>query len=254
MDLHTIYERYRGRDFGDNALAQSFYSPLLVREPDDWHSATHRIAFIGQETLGWHWTGEQAQERGEPWSYSDQNSLHDFFKEDDSIAALMDGYRLFDFAAHNPKNHRSPFWRYFRELKKAVSKDGSSASAVFTNVIRCAADTESGYNLWFAPAEDQRVYLGWQKGLLTAELQALEPTLILFVCGPNYDRYLAEEFEDLTRTPVLNFNERQAAKLQSVILPAPAYRTYHPAYLQRCAGSGLGFVPIQSILEDAALS
>lgn len=249
MSLGSIYDSYRTRVLGDGDLSTRLYPPLLVRTPNDWADAKHRIAYIGQETFGWDWTGENARKHGEEWSYSDQNTLADFFREPDSIEALTEGYRRFDFAARQPVNHRSPFWRYFRDLKAAASASGEAVSMASSNIVRCSVCNSEGVTLESLTPEERRTYLNWQHGLLTAELRELDPTLIVFVSGPDYDQYLVEEFGDVRFKPIVGFDKRQAARVEAPALNAPAYRTYHPKSLQI---QRLGFAPLQAILDDAS--
>lgn len=97
---------------------------------------------------------------------------------------------------------------------------------------------------------DRCRYLQWQKGLLQTELDALQPTLIMFVTGPYYDAYLRAEFDGLTFDPLAPFESRLISKLNSPALHAPAYRTYHPGYLNRHAG----FEPLAAAVADAIQS
>lgn len=249
MSLNEVYSSCKARELGDPTLTTRLYPPLLVRIPDDWADAKHRIAYVGQETFGWDWTSENARKHGEDWPYSDQNTLADFFQEPDSIEALTEGYRRFDFAARQPENHRSPFWRYFRDVKTAASASGEAVSMAWSNVVRCSVCNREGVTLESLTPEERRTYLDWQRGLLSAELQELNPTLVIFVSGPDYDQYLEEEFGDVAFEPVARSDPRQVARLKAAALSAPTYRTYHPRSLQM---QRLGFAPLQAILDDAS--
>ena len=162
----------------------------------------------------------------------------------------MDGYGKFDFSAHQTVNYRSPFWSYFRQVKRRIGGKGESVSILFSNVIRCAANAKDGFTLWSIPEADRNRYLQWQSGLLRTELAELQPTLIFFVTGPYYDDHLRSELSDLTFEQLAGFEPRQFSKLRSVALPAPAYRTYHPGYLNRHTSS-LGFAPFKAAVADA---
>ncbi len=252
MDLRDLYAAYSARPLQMAAAFETFSAPLLIKVPAGWADAEHRIAFVGQETFGWGWQRHRAQTCGAEWSYADQNALPDFFAKPDSIDALIEAYGQFDFAKHDPISCRSPFWRYFRGLREAAMLNGKTASIIWTNVIRCDAGDQFEHKLWNAPSTDGRAYLNWQNGLLRAELEILKPTMILFVCGPNYDQYLREEFGELRFEPLEEFEERAAAKIVRSALGAPAYRTYHPAYLNRRMRCGLGFAPLQAALDDTS--
>jgi hypothetical protein len=246
--LSTIYEQWRSRGRTEIAhIADAFYPPLLVRQPDDWLNAMHRVAYIGQETLGWGWTQREVKEYGYTWGYEEIETLRKFLEYDRGVEALIDGYGQFDFAARHPLSHRSPFWQYFRRLTKSLGNKGDKVSAIFSNVIRCAANSETGFTLWSISEKDRTGYLRWQKGLLKAELTDLRPTLIVFLTGPNYDDYLLSEFDEISFEPLGSFEPRVLSKLKSAMLTAPAYRTYHPGYLNRT----VGFTPLETIIADA---
>ena len=115
-------------------------------------------------------------------------------------------------------------------------------------MIRCASNLEDGFTLWSGSEADRRTYLQWQKGLLRAELNALQPTLIVFVTGPHYDAYLSDEFDGTSFEALGTYKPRVVAKVTSPALCAPAYRTYHPGYLNR----SLGFAPLEAAIADAA--
>ena len=156
--LFDLYETYRRAQtssvFG---VADHFYPPLLVKKPEDWSSAKNRIAFVGQETLNWQFNALNAADWKYTWDREDYFSLADFFNSDESVRDLMDGYRIFDFASFMPITRRSPFWRYFRDVKDVFCERGETASAIFTNVIRCAARHECGYTclLYTSDAADE---------------------------------------------------------------------------------------------------
>ena len=48
--LNTIYEQWRSRGRKEIAhIADAFNPPLLVRQPDDWINAIHRVAYIPRD-------------------------------------------------------------------------------------------------------------------------------------------------------------------------------------------------------------
>lgn len=244
--LRAVYEEWRLRGSNSSEWASLFYPPLLVSEPPHWDASTHRVAVVGQETLGWSWTRNEKEKLGYKWTRPDLTTLADFFACSDGVDAMLEAYEMFDFAAHQPISHRSPFWRYFRAIKDAIESSGQRTSAVFTNVMRSAANGKTGFTVFGVREHYRSQYLRWQRGLLVAELQALRPTLVLFVSGPNYDTFLNTEFRDLGYEPLAAFSVRQVARLKSGGLPSPAYRTYHPGFLHR----SLRFSPLAAAIAD----
>ncbi len=250
--LSKIYEQWRSRAASEvGEIAEAFFPPLLLRQPNDWAGALHKVVYVGQETLGWTWSARETTKHSYiTRNYEDIETLQDFINYDRGVEALIDGYRQFDFSSHQPINHRSPFWTYFRKIRSAMERNGDSVSILLINIIRCAVISEDGFTLWSLPEADRNRYLQWQKGLLKAELAALQPTLVLFVSGPYYDDFLRSEFDDLAFEPLGGFGPRQLSKLNTAALAAPAYRTYHPGYLNRRSRT-LGFSPLEAAMADA---
>ena len=246
--LKDIYEQWRLRGAAEvSSIAGKFFAPLLVCPPHDWADARHRIIYVGQETGCWIWNKSQAEEYGYEWKYEDMYVLQDFLDNKAGVDALVHGYKLFDFALSRPKNVGSPFWCYFRLFKEYAQRFDESVSILFTNIIRCAVDSEAGYTLWSLREADRRKLLEWQNGLLRAELAALRPTLILFVTGPHYDRYLKSELGELGYSTLRQFDLRTLTRIEGAAPPAKSYRTYHPGYLNRC----FGFAPLEVAINDA---
>ena len=246
--LKEIYERWRRRSVdGLQPIAEMLYPPLLIKEPSDWQESRQRVMYIGQETMGWGTGDELPQDGASTEEPSGVASLKDFLMEKDSVEQLQHVYQDFDFAKPYPKNYRSPFWRYFWRVKETVETRGGSTSMVFSNVIRCAVKSEEGFTLWSLSDDEVNSYLSWQHGLIKVEIEELKPTLIIFVSGPRYDRYLQTELEDLTMVPVTGFDERALSEMKSPSLAVPTFRTYHPGYLNR----SIGFAPLDAAVKAA---
>ena len=231
---------------GDAApeLLQVFSPPLLIKIPSAWQTAEHRILWIGQETADWSWEGERLRADGLGWDYPDIASLGDFAQHKEAVEALTYGYGEFDFASDHPAS-RSPFWRYFRWTREAAEAHGPT-SMVWTNVVRCSANSGQGYTPWAVPEAIRSDFLFRQRGLPAAEIEVLRPTLTIFVSGPYYDVFVSDELPGCESVALASFPIRQAARYIHPILPRTSFRTYHPGYLNR---NELGFRPIQSMID-----
>ena len=248
--LEQVYDEYRKAASPELlAVADTFSPPLLVGTSVDWSDALNRVAVVGQESAGWDWSPETTRDLGYDWHGGAYHSLRDFFVEPEAVRDLQRAYDLFDFAAQEPVAHRSPFWRAFRHIGSRFNQGERSHAMAWTNLIRSASYvTENDFTLWNRSATDSAALLRWQSGLLRRELRALSPTLILFVSGPYYDRYIKEEFPDAQWEALPGHREHAAARLSGASLPAPAYRTYHPGYLNR---QPAGFAPLDAAISDA---
>ena len=234
MSLTQIYQDYRSGGEQIAELGDAFFAPILIDPPEGWAQAHHRIAIVGQETGEWNFSPENARQWGYEWK-SEQSilSLSDFLSNDDSVSLLQQGYSNFGFAKHNAQIRRSPFWRYFRQIKEMFERDDRSTSVLFTNLIRCSADTADGRSLWNISENDRTKILWWQNGLLTRELQSIAPTAVIFLTGPNYDVFLRSEFSDLSFNSFGDFDPRVLCELSCPALACPSFRTCHPGYLNR---------------------
>ena len=119
---------------------------------------------------------------------------------------------------------------------------------LFTNLHHCAVIGGSSYRISSVPQPDRDQFLQLQDGLLTREIQVLNPTLVIFVTGPSYETYLTRELND-QRNVIEGFPYQPPARLLHNRLPKSSYRTYHPGFLKRNANQGLGLAPIQAILK-----
>lgn len=239
--LADVYRDYQRRSTGAPVkdVAEHFYPPLLVKPDASWDGANNKLAWIGQETFG------------PVWNFSRYNAepvqrLSDFFAREDAVDVLLSAYTSVEQTFGEPNLPRGPFWSYLKRTFDALAEKGST-SAIWTNLIRCAAEVEGSYALSAQKEEVQAPYLAWQKGMIAAELRELEPTVAIFVTGPRYDEYLLAEFSGLHLEALPGFSEREVARLRHPDLPFPAFRTYHPGYLNRV--DHLEFKAIQAILE-----
>ena len=243
MLLEELYRKYHdvNRETAVFDVAESFYPPLLVRPDSSWSTAKQRIAWIGQETLRDGWSADRAG--------PNLATLHDFFSRDDSVEAMIRAYCSVEGTLGEPNLPNGPYWRYIKESFGLLEKI-DTVSMIATNLVLCAAQGESS-KLWKVSANVKKPYLDWQHGLLSEELKALDPTLIIFVTGPDYDPYLGREFDGLTYESVPPYHERELAKLQHENLRAPAFRTYHPGHL--ALKEHLHFGPITAIMQATGI-
>ncbi|MHA6195825.1 hypothetical protein ACX3YG_15800 [Pseudomonas wadenswilerensis] len=200
---------------------------MTIRRRPLW--SLKRVLIVGQETLEWDFRPDDYYH----WPYPSILRLEDFLAQPDSVEAMMHGYRAFEFARHQPGNFNSPFWRAHRQVRDALGEAvlGFDTQVLYTNLFKTAVEgtsivkngsREDADNIWRISA-----------GLLTRELEILNPDAVIFFTGPDYDRYLELEFSGLVWAAVGEHGERRFAKLAHGALPAKSWRTYHPGYLNR---------------------
>lgn len=221
---HAVHEWKQTFDHS-NVDIGGISPPLLLSASDTFVNSAKKVVVFGQETFGWSWTKESVAETvGYPeFSFTNLNSLSDFLANNDSVAALCWAYEKFEFAKHQPLAFRSPFWRAFRDLRRL-----SGCELIWTNCIKC--DFQGSTILQLLPT-DRDAFTNQQKDFVRNELSVLTPDAAVFFTGPNYDGFLKQIFPDLKFEPITG--EKMLARLHHPSLPKVAFRTYHPAYLNR---------------------
>lgn len=220
--LKSVYSEFFRVPKLRGALAEKCSAPLLLSVKPSWEKSNIRLLVVGQETTGWGFKQGPLYN----WQYPPIFSYQDFLACDRGVEALMYGYREFNFAARQPENYSSPFWRAFRELGTSLG-----AESLWSNLFLCSV--EQGSVIHNCSQYELQELLQSQKGLLQKEIQVLKPNAIVFFTGPNYDFALKAEFEQAVFEPI---DDDRAGKFDRVLherLPDKCFRTYHPAYLHR---------------------
>ncbi len=202
--------------------------PLLLSVSESYLSSKRRILLVGQETYGWDWTSDlriRFPKYQNEYLFENIVQLKDFIEYDQSIEALIWGYKEFYFASYQPKTYNSPFWRAFRDVQK-----WPDSGLIWNNLSRC--DYQSG-SILKAPLGLQDLLIESQRDLFNKELMTLQPTICIFFTGPDYDGLLSQVFPEVQYMPVGNIPVRQLARIHDPRLPACSFRTYHPNYLSR---------------------
>ncbi len=225
-DLILEYERFKKNADFSIELSMRLSPPLLLHVPQTWLSSNERILLVGQETLGWGFEAGCYYE----WPYPQILNYSAFKAEPASVAAMVQGYRVFEFAKHQPINYRSPFWRAYRQCRVALGelRDGIETSVLWTNLFRMSLD--GGRVLNGSTAEVAQL-LNAGKELLRKEILILCPTAVVFYTGPDYNSALYSTFPCMK---LIHFNDHdptRTARISHPDLPDRAWRTFHPNHL-----------------------
>jgi hypothetical protein len=220
--LEALYLDFFGAPRLDSALAGRCSAPLLLSVKTSWSRSAVRLLVVGQETMGWGFRQSPLYD----WPYPPIFCYRDFFACDQGVEALMHGYREFNFAAKQPENYGSPFWRAFRKLGESYATE-----PLWSNLFRFSVD--GGSVIRNCSDQELKIVLESQKGLLEKEIQVLEPSIVVFFTGPDYDFALRSEFDDVAFEPITADKAGQFDWVRSEGLTKKCIRTYHPGYLQR---------------------
>lgn len=69
--------------------------------------------------------------------------------------------------------------------------------------------------------------------ILEEEIKIINPDIVLFLTGPNYDYYIKAQLKGVEFKTVENYGIRQFARVEHEALPKNSFRIYHPVYLRR---------------------
>jgi hypothetical protein len=231
MDIAAIQPRLNDRYESFRRVARmpdEASAPLLIHVYEEWASSKHRALIVGQETMGWGLDGKYHRSACPNCPFELLETFKEWVEAREGVEALRHGYQVFEFAKNQPPNHRSPFWRGFRELMLRIEGNQSARSMVWSNLFRVAWKDGSVLR---APQSELQAIRSAQRNLLRDEVAILQPGAVVFLTGPRYDFELMAEFAGLEFQPVDGVAE--LARLIHPDLPSTSFRTYHPAYLNR---------------------
>ena len=69
--------------------------------------------------------------------------------------------------------------------------------------------------------------------ILEEEIKIINPDIVLFLTGPNYDYYIKAQLNGVEFKTIENYGIRQFARVEHKSLPKNSFRIYHPVYLRR---------------------
>ena len=225
-ELILVYERFKASTSFSLEMSERLSPPLLLYVPKTWLTSKERILLVGQETLGWGFTSGHYYE----WRYPPIPDFSAFKAAPVSVTAMVHGYKMFEFARHQPENYRSPFWRAYRQCRTMLgeAKDGIETSVLWTNLFRMSLD---GGRVLNGSETEVTQLLDAGKELLRREILILRPTAVVFFTGPDYNSALYTTFPSMEVTDFNGHDSSRTAKVSHPDLPNRAWRTYHPNHL-----------------------
>lgn len=214
-ELTALYEKY-WNSFINNVYIPNMSSkpnqppkcsyPYLIQVTKHYISASQRVMICGQETQGW--GGE----------YPDPSLANP-----KALMGIYNGFVNQNNDGSNAKKpgYNSPYWNFNWRLMQANPDVGF----VFQNVVKVGKYALAGCdnNIY----ELTKCYFPvWQE-----ELNILKPDIIIFLTG-NYDWRIRQVVGEFHSTPVEGDEFLHELHFENKAIPR-AFRTNHPAYLQR---------------------
>ena len=194
-------------------------NPYLIKALPAYRKAKKKVLFVGQETNGW----ESIKETFERYT----NREYPYHQEE-VIEYLQWMYEDFRFQR---KSDHTPFWRVLRSFNQAITGEVDNDAFLNTQLVRFDLNCSR-------PPYGIEDLLQEEFNVLPYEVEVLEPNVVVFLTGPNYDSRIEKTFTkrhgtetNLKFMEVSGYTIRQFARLEHPTLPFHTYRTYHPKYL-----------------------
>lgn len=201
----------------ENKKEQPAYPLLLKINEENYRNADLRIMIFGQETNSW-----EHQVSKEPIPLN--NSI-DFAEQ--TVDTFMDHYNRFLNEKLTKKGIKSPFWNAHCKISKGLSK--RKVEIVWNNVYKIGNRLKNHNQ----PHESIRKMENDSFDVISKEIEILQPDVLIFFTGPHYDPRVNKKFqikEVCKLSSGISPDELAVLSLENKI---PAYRTYHPRYLQQ---------------------
>jgi hypothetical protein len=223
-ELNAVYESLRSNSSLQGLSAEFvdlLSAPLLIQPTQRWLDGEHRVLVVGQETR--------------EWGPDLVNTFAAFSSHADAVDQVLKCYREFSFGGSGY------FWTHFKDLRQAFdsSSAGFESSVLWTNLYRVSVEVATGQGKYNYSAErstspiERAALRALSRDVLLEEIKLLEPTMVVFFTGPNYDAALKDVFQGAVLSAVEPFTARQMSWVQHPALPAKSIRSYHPGYMNR---------------------
>jgi hypothetical protein len=182
-------------------------SPLLLKVGNEaeYQNADIRLVIFGQETNSWY---------------------EEFHGDMQEVIGCYDGF----FNDKECWGYGGQFWNGFARFLKLLNEryPDKSVAYLWNNIVKIGKHGAMGLPPSYILEVEQSNF-----DVIPQELAILQPTITLFLTGPNYDPIINSLFNKPTFSTVSDgFSTRQLAQLA---IPNSEYtfRTYHPGYLWR---------------------
>lgn len=192
-------------------------SPFLldVNAPRaNYLNSSFKVAFVGQETNYWF---NQDERLNSGLGLLSQNLT----KYVDALKALYMKGNIGEF-------YRTSIFTFFDILSDKIKETHKGLGMINTNLIR-----HDYFGKGKLPEHFIEKVQYNQNEILRKEIEILRPDLVVFVTGPNYDRYIQRTYPNVTFEPIGNKTLREIAILKNIPNIKKAIRIYHPSYHNR---------------------
>ncbi len=184
----------------------SLSNPFLIDAVDSYWKASIKVLFVGKETCGW-------------GKYID--TVHR--EPQEAIYYLQNDYLQF---RQEKRWAHTPFWRASNIIYTRFNPYGPEDGYMTSNLIKLDQNNTR-------PSPELEEIICSNFPLLSYEIKALDPDVVIFFTGPYYDERLKKTFAGAVLDTVDNLPLDLLARIKHEKLPYHSYRTYHPGYSLR---------------------
>lgn len=177
----------------------------LACVPYNYNKMKYKILIVGQENDGWGFQNE----------------------------AILSMYDTLDFLDSKDYNDMRPFFSFPYNFCKSINnlediKDSKKTYFTWVNLREFSFNEEPKTSL----GKEAQSIIDNEFNILEEEIKIINPDIVLFLTGPNYDYYIKVQLNGVEFKTVENYHIRQFARVEHKSLPKNSFRIYHPLYLR----------------------
>ena len=178
----------------------------LACVPYNYNKMKYKILIVGQENDGWGFQNE----------------------------AILSMYDTLDFLDSKDYNDMRPFFSFPYNFCKSINnlediKDSKKTYFTWVNLREFSFNEAPKTSL----GKEAQSIIDNEFNILEEEIKIINPDIVLFLTGPNYDNYIKNQLKGVEFKTVENYHIRQFARVEHKSLPDNSFRIYHPRYLKR---------------------
>ncbi len=177
---------------------------LLASIPYNYYKTKNKILIIGQENNGWSYF-ETAKESMR-YTLGFQNITR------------WEQYPIFTFP-----------YNFCKSINECDDNETKKSYLAWTNLKKFSFDDTPKKSL----SDNIQKIIDEEFNVLEDEIKIINPDIILFLTGPDYDIEIKTQLKDIEFLPIEGYSIREFARLKHNSLPHNSFRVYHPSYLRR---------------------
>lgn len=177
----------------------------LACVPYNYNKMKYKILIVGQENDGWGFQNE----------------------------AILSMYDTLDFLDSKDYNDMRPFFSFPYNFCKSINnlediKDSKKTYFTWVNLREFSFNEAPKTSL----GKEAQSIIDNEFNILEEEIKIINPDIVLFLTGPNYDYYIKNQLKGVEFKTVENYQIGQFARVEHKSLPDNSFRIYHPLYLR----------------------